>query len=165
MQPSVSSTVMPTQPPQPLSGATLGGTRDGFTYRWGAPTNRDGNLWYTITFADGTMVNVGGIFEHTGSDGIPHVTQFHIEAPSGTRWSDEQGIAIALTFSPPDAKHVRDWTTSLGTPVHVYMSTDLAMTFSASDFKTAVGDPLAPGTFRIACGEPGPNDCSISMGE
>lgn len=164
------ATTMPTNTPkptgsQPLSGATLGGTQDGFTHVLGTPTDRSGVPWYAVKLARGTTAPLCYCTEHTGSDGNPHLAWFHIDAPGGTTWSDQQGVTIARPFLPPDAKHVRDFTDPQVGLIHVYVSAALAATFPASEFTdSGNGQQLPPGTFGVACGQPGPSQCSITTG-
>lgn len=142
---------------QPLSGVTLGSTRDEITRTLGAPTMRFGTPWYTATLPDGTTVYLGLLVEHTASDGTPHIAGVHIQGPGDTWWSDEQCAAIARVFLLPDGKSVRHSTTSWGAQVNVYMRAHLARTCPASEFKDVVlGDPVAPGTFTTVCPDSAP---------
>lgn len=165
-------TTMPTNTanptgPQPLSGATLGGTRDGFTSKFGGPTERYGVLWYSINLSNGTTVNLCYCTEHAGSDGNPHLAWFNVDAPNGTTWSDQQGVTIARQFFPPDAKHVRDFTDPQIGLIHVYVSADLAATFPAGEFTDGGnGQQLPPGTFSVACSQPGTaSQCHVVTGD
>lgn len=152
--------------PQPLSGATLGGTQDGFARKFGAATDRSGVPWYTATLPDGTTAGICYCTEHTGSDSNPHLAWFHIDASSDTTWSDQQGVTIAQEFFPPDAKHMRDFTDPQIGLIHVYLSADLAITFPAGEFKDSGTDQqLDPGTFSVACGQPSPSQCIFATGD
>jgi hypothetical protein len=105
----------------------------------------------------------------TGSDGTPHLDFLGIAAPSGTTWSDQQGVSIARQFFPPDAKHVRDFTDRYLGLTHVYVSAALAATFPAGEFREVTdfssSQQAPPGTFSIVCGQHGPPQCGIITGD
>lgn len=162
-----------TRPPQPLSGATLGGTVADFFAKYGQPValpsfSQKPN-WFRFKLANGTTAYVCYCDGATGTDGAARLDDFRISPPSGTTWSDQQGVSIARQFFPPDARHVRDIVDPYAGLIHVYVSAALAATFPASEFHVfTVGgnSQLAPpGTFSIVCGQPALTPCGVTTGD
>lgn len=112
----------------PLSGATLGGTRDGFNARYGPPFTPD--LWdnsgvtFSLVLSDGT-------------DGQPHVASILIYKTDAATWSLAQAKQVCGAFLPPDATYQRDTTAASGYQEGVYRSAGVASTFPASAFGAA----------------------------
>lgn len=166
------ATAMPTRTPQPLTGATLGGLPGSFLAKFGNPvvlwSFSQKRNWFRFKLANGTMAYLCYCGEATGRDGNFHLDDFRIAQPSGTTWSDQQGVGIARQFFPPDAQYVRDIIDPYVGLTHVYVSAALAATFPASEFRdytTGGNSQLAPpGTFLITCGQPDPTRCEVTTG-
>lgn len=155
MQPSVTGTEVPTLAPEAtataiqatppsrtptattphpiiLSGATLGGTEQGLTAKYGAPSGPD---QWTV---NGMMFSVNVI---QGTDGNSHV--FFIAASStGTTWTLSQAQPICRAFLPPDATHIRDQAPRPDEPQEIYASPDLGATFPQQLFGVAPSGSL-----------------------
>jgi hypothetical protein len=158
--------------PQPLTGAVLGGDRFEFDTLYGYPTSGGGTLaaTYDYTAPNGLQVELY-VDAHPGTDGNPHVMFLHFGPipGSGDTWDLATAQALAATFFPPDAQHLRDVQASNGLD-HIYRSARLAATFPASDFTTDVGShAVPPGTFDYECfaqnGAPGITDCFMGPGQ
>jgi hypothetical protein len=108
-------------------------------------------------------------------DGQPHIYVENLQPTpsSGSSWNSSTASAIVAHFFTKDAHHVTDFQAPNG-PDHVYRSSTLAATFTASDFIVVNGSgTVSPGTFDWQCvdtasnGRAGPpyNLCELGIGQ
>jgi hypothetical protein len=151
-----------------LDDATLGGTLDAFTQKYGRAI---GNGTIFETHQDGLSIDMV-LTGDTGKDGKKRVNAINIVAgdtngnqvklPSHTR-----DVLLAALF-PPDAMHVGDVPGDKFTD-HIFTSQRLAATFDASIFISDAGENVPSGTFDWVCfnsDSSGASDfCLLATGE
>ncbi len=161
LTPTATVTIPPAPTATPYRGigdtSTLGGTLLGFDRQFGPPVQQ-GHYPATVVGVAVTII----VARDAATD---HINDIDI-TPTGS-WTLTQAIAVALTFLPADARHVRDF--ALAPPPHliehVYQSATLAATFPASAFTTAADAALAPGTLSYVCAAtPTFADCNLGVG-
>ena len=135
-----------------LTGATLGGTRNGFAAKYGAPAVPDHWNVNGLTFS---------LSVATGIDAQPHVTRIEARKSDGRSWTQTQAQAVCAAFLPPDALHQRDTTTPSGDPEAIYYSGHLGSTFLPSAFGDAPSGTLA---IDFAASGGGIAQCAIAVG-
>jgi hypothetical protein len=106
-----------------LTGATLGGTRGGFTAVYGP--SAVGDVWNVrgLTFS---------LHTDTGVDGQDHAFALLVYKSDGTDWTLAQAQQACALFLPHDATGQYRVTDADGNPEDVYMSALLAATFAPS---------------------------------
>jgi hypothetical protein len=153
--------------PRPITAATLGGTQDAFTGRYGAAVDDQGQTF--VASINGQQAQIF-IDLQSGQDGEQHVDVIHVQPPpgSGMTWDPNTAAAITQTFLPQDATPVQDIQSSSGVE-HIYRSAALAATFSADMFTNATGTQAVPsGTLFWQCGASSKRSrvplCIVSIG-
>ena len=158
------TTATPTGP-HIITEATLGGTQDAFTAKYGAPVTSGPTVDYGFTLADGTGAGVCICGTAAGLDGRQHVEYMKVGPVIGVTWTHATKTAEAKQFMPLDAIYVRTIQDPDVGPILVYTSADLAKTFPASEFTDSAGGPNPPaGTFSVTCQQPGIAFCTIETG-
>lgn len=148
-----------------VNGATLGGTQEAFTGKYGQPYFKGPVPWWNYQTPEGPAVTFCFCSPEPGLDGQQRQAIFSVDPLDGTA-SEATMFLIAQRFIPSDARAVRDVHDPLLGLVHVYQSTDLAATFPGQDFTDSSNHdaPLAAGTFSVACEIPPGPGCNIHLG-
>jgi hypothetical protein len=123
---------------------------------------------YSVTTPEGDQIVLCFCAVQPGTDGKQRDARVGISAQPGASLTAQALATLLPHYLPPDTKHVRDFTDPQIGLIHVYTSADLAATFPASDFSdSGTGQALPPGTFGVACnqpGAPGPG-CDVVLGD
>jgi hypothetical protein len=162
-----------TATPAPVHAPTLGGTADMFTAAYGAESGT--RTWQSTIAGQAVKIVVDTLQPDHTTDGQVHIFVVDLTVPDHARgretWNLQTANAIAATFFPSDAKHLRDGPgAQRGEVDHIYHSDELAATFHAEVFTNAAGDKTyPPGTFHVECHALPSNArnfgaCSLSVG-
>jgi hypothetical protein len=91
-------------------------------------------------------------------DGRPRIADIEVTAPDGVLWDNLAQQLIMAVFLPPDAKFQSEQAQGPSVPLRspvgderVYVSAQLAATFTADYFMSGTGLTVAPGTFSDSC--------------
>jgi hypothetical protein len=139
----------------PVNAPTLGGTEAAFNAAFGAPIGQ--LTWQSIIAGQAAKIAVETLQPDHTTDAQVHIYRVDVTVPAHAvgreTWKLQTANAIAATFFPSDALHLRDGPgAQRGEVDHIYHSDELAATFHADVFTNAAGSKTyPPGTFHVEC--------------
>ncbi len=135
-----------------LTGATLGGTLNGFEGAYGSPTRTSpaDAEWDDATIA-GQRVTLD-ITLATGLDGHLHVTSAYASPVGiGATWDSQTALKVMAALFPSDAQSATADTSDPHALIHVYTSATLGQTLFPGPSADGSATPTSAGEFTMTC--------------
>jgi|SRR5579862_2975703 len=151
--PSATATTAPTATPATLSSATLGGTLNGFTAKYGQPIDSSSTTAdYEVTLAGIPAAILMTL--QIGKDGTLHVATIVLgpQATNSNGWDQTTMLGIVASLIPSDSQLDQNQSNNDFGVTRVFVSQSLAQTFSTSLFTSeSTKQAVTPGSLWVLC--------------